>query len=167
MILKTSDLTQPERYKLLIGAVVPRPIAWVSTMNSNGLLNLAPFSYFTIGATIPMTLLFCPQVPMAGKSKKDTLTNIQDVPEFVINIASESLVKEMNLSSTDLPYGVSEFDWAGVHPAASQSIKVPRVAEAPISFECKLQHIHIISDQPGGGATVFGEVQCVHIRDEI
>src|SRR5215212_1145795 len=107
MILKTAELTQPERYKLLIGAVVPRPIAWVSSMSSDGILNLAPFSYFTIGATIPMTLLFCPQIPMVGKPKKDTLRNIEEVPEFVINIASESLVKEMNLSSTELPYGTS------------------------------------------------------------
>lgn len=167
MILNTAELTQPERYKLLIGAVVPRPIAWVSSMNREGVLNLAPFSYFTIGATIPMTLLFCPQFPMSGKPKKDTLRNIEEVPQFVINIASESLVKEMNLSSTELPYGTSEFEWAGVNPASSHIVQVPRVAEAPISFECKLQQIVIISDQPGGGAVVLGEVQCVHIRDDI
>jgi flavin reductase (DIM6/NTAB) family NADH-FMN oxidoreductase RutF len=169
VILNTADIAQPDRYKLLIGAVVPRPIAWVSSMSANGVLNLAPFSFFTVGATVPMTLLFCPQMPGAatGRGKKDTLRNIEAVPEFVINIASESLVKEMNLSATELPYGHSEFDWAGVTPASSEMIRVPRVAESPISFECKLQQIVTISDQPGGGAVVFGEVQCVHVRDDV
>ena len=168
MILNPADLSQPDRYKLLIGTIVPRPIAWVSSMSRDGGLNLAPFSYFTLAATDPMTLLFCPQVPTRiAKPKKDTLRNIEEVPEFVINIGDESTVNAINLSGTDLPYGESEFVWAGVTPAPSEVIRVPRVAEAPVSFECTLQRIVEISDKPGGAWVVFGEVQRIHIRDEI
>ncbi len=110
MILNPDDLPQQERSKLLIGSILPRPIAWVSTMNRAGLLNLAPFSYFTIAATVPMTLLFCPQIPLSSGRKKDTLRNIEEVPEFVINLTNEDTAKPMNLSATELPPGQSEFE---------------------------------------------------------
>jgi flavin reductase (DIM6/NTAB) family NADH-FMN oxidoreductase RutF len=167
MILTPNDIEPNLRSRLLIGAVLPRPIAWVSSMDSAGNLNLAPFSYFTIAATVPMTLVFCPQIPFTTPRKKDTLRNIEEFPEFVINITNEDTVQQMNLSATELPYGESEFGWAGVTPAPSNTIRVPRVAEAPISFECKLQRIVTVSDEPGGGAAVFGEVQCIHIRDDL
>jgi flavin reductase (DIM6/NTAB) family NADH-FMN oxidoreductase RutF len=167
MILTPNDIEPNLRSRLLIGAVLPRPIAWVSSMDSAGNLNLAPFSYFTIAATVPMTLVFCPQIPFTTPRKKDTLRNIEEFPEFVVNITNEDTVQQMNLSATELPYGESEFEWAGVTPAASQTIRVPRVAEAPISFECKLQRIVTVSDDPGGGSAVFGEVQCIHIRDDL
>jgi flavin reductase (DIM6/NTAB) family NADH-FMN oxidoreductase RutF len=89
------------------------------------------------------------------------------VPEFVINLTNEETMQAMNLSATELPYGRSEFEWAGVTPAPSQTIRVPRVAEAPIAFECTLRQIVVISEGPGGGAAVFGEVQCIHIRDDL
>ncbi len=167
MILTPDDLKETDSYKLLIGAVLPRPIAWVSSMDREGTLNLAPFSFFTVVSSIPMTLLFCPQVPYHSPRKNDTLKNIEQVPEFVINVTNEDTMKAMNLSATELPYGESEFPWAGVTPASSQEIRVPRVAEAPIAFECKLQRIVVVSDEPGGGAAVFGEVVCIHIRDDL
>lgn len=165
MLLNPADLSQKERYKLLIGTIVPRPIAWVSTMSADGALNLAPFSYFTIACTEPMTLLFCPQQAPTGK--KDTLRNIEAVPEFVINLTNEATAEAMNLSATPLPHGQSEFEWAGVTPAPSESIRVPRVAEAPIAFECRLQRIVTVSEEPGGGSVVFGEVQRIHLREDI
>jgi flavin reductase (DIM6/NTAB) family NADH-FMN oxidoreductase RutF len=167
MILQASDLNQNERHKLLIGAVLPRPIAWVSTMDAQGQPNLAPFSYFTIGADVPMTLIFCPQVPNSSGSRKDTLRNIGAVPEFVINLTNEETAEAMNRSATSLPPGESEFPWAGVTPVPSTLVSVPRVAEAPIAFECRLQQLVVISDLPGGGTAVFGEVQCIHIRDDL
>lgn len=167
MILNPADLEPRERYKLLIGAIVPRPIAWVSSMDEAGNLNLAPFSYFTIAAVKPMTLIFCPQIPSATGKKKDTLRNVEKVPEFVINLTDEATAERMNLTATVLPYGHSEFEWAGVTPVPSDTIRVPRVAEAPVSFECKLQRIVVVGDEPGGGAAVFGEVQRIHIRDDI
>ena len=113
-----------------------------------------------------MTLLFCPGILPNGE-KKNTWRNIEKVPEFVVNICNEETAVAMNLSATVLPYGQSEFEWAGVTPVPSKLIRVSRVAEAPISFECKLQRIVTISDQPGGGAAIFGEVQTIHIRDDI
>lgn len=166
MILNPAELDRSSRYKLMIGSILPRPIAWVSTMDAAGSLNLAPFSYFTAVCPIPMTLLFCPGVHPDGR-KKDTWTNIEQVPEFVINITNEETAREMNLSATVLPPGVSEFEWAGVTPAPSETISVPRVREAPVSFECVLQRIVPVSEAVGGGAAVFGEVQCIHIRDDI
>ena len=166
MIINPGKLNRKDRYKLMIGSVLPRPIAWVSTMDESGNLNLAPFSYFTAVCTEPMTLLFCPGILPNGE-KKNTWRNIEKVPEFVVNICNEETAVALNLSATVLPYGQSEFEWAGVTPVPSKLIRVSRVAEAPISFECKLQRIVTISDQPGGGAAIFGEVQTIHIRDDI
>jgi flavin reductase (DIM6/NTAB) family NADH-FMN oxidoreductase RutF len=135
-------------------------------MDQGGRLNLAPFSYFTAVCPSPMTLLFCPGVHPDGR-KKDTWANIEQVPEFVINITNEDTAEQMNLTATLLPSEQSEFEWADVSPAASEMINVPRVAEAPIAFECVLDRIVVISDQPGGGAAIFGHVQCVHVRDDL
>jgi flavin reductase (DIM6/NTAB) family NADH-FMN oxidoreductase RutF len=167
MIFHPDELANRDRYKLIIGSIVPRPIAWVSTMDLAGNLNLAPFSYFTAVCPTPMTLLFCPGVHPHTGEKKDTWRNIEQVPEFVINITNAETAEQMNLSATVLPYGQSEFAWAGVNAIPSETVRVPRVAEAPISFECRLQQIVTVSDQPGGGAAILGTVQCVHVRDEL
>jgi flavin reductase (DIM6/NTAB) family NADH-FMN oxidoreductase RutF len=167
MIIDPASLDHRNRYKLLIGTVLPRPIAWVSSMSREGALNLAPFSYFTVASTDPMTLLFCPQIPATSTQKKDTLRNIEEVPEFVIHLPNEDTAEAMNLTATTLPYGQSEFEWAGLTPVPSETIRVPRVAEAPVAWECILQRIVSVSDQPGGGAVVFGEVQRIHIRDDV
>lgn len=167
MILKPQELIRKDRYKLLIGSVLPRPIAWVSSMDEEGNLNLAPFSYFTVAATNPMTLIFCPQIPDSGQ-KKDTWRNIEQIPEFVVNITNEETAEAMNLTATTLSHGDSEFEWAGLTPAPGESIGVPRVAEAPVAYECTLQRIVTVGDgSPGTGAAIFGEVQCIHIRDDL
>ena len=167
MIINPSELSHSDRYKLVIGAVLPRPIAWVSTMDSNGTLNVAPFSFFTAVCREPMTLLFCPGYSPQKEGKKDTLRNIEALPEFVINLVNEEVAEAMNLTSAILPHGQSEFEYAGLTAAPSETIQVPRVAEAPIAYECKLQRIVTVSDQPGGGSVVFGEVQRIHIQDDI
>lgn len=166
LILHPDEITHQERYKLVIGSVLPRPIAWVSSMDAAGRLNLAPFSYFTAVCPSPMTLVFCPGVHPDGR-KKDTWSNIEAIPEFVVNVTNEDTAHKMNLCATLLPAGQSEFDWAGVTPAPSETIRVPRVAEAPVSFECVLEHIHVVSDRTGGGAAVFGRVTCIHVRDDL
>ncbi len=167
MIIKPNDLAERDRYKFLIGSILPRPIAWVSTMDKAGNLNLAPFSYFTVGATDPMTLIFCPQRIGKDGRKKDTWRNIEAVPEFVVNLTNEETAEQMNLTATLLPPDQSEFEWAGVTPAPSSMISVPYVAESPVAFECRLRQIVTIGEGTGGGAAIFGEVQCVHIRDDI
>jgi flavin reductase (DIM6/NTAB) family NADH-FMN oxidoreductase RutF len=166
LIFDPKALEHRDRYKLIIGSVLPRPIAWVSSMSSTGQLNLAPFSYFNIVCPSPMTLVFCPGVHPNGR-KKDTWRNIEQVPEFVINIPNEETAAQMNLCATVLPSNISEFEWAGVTPQPSQTIRVPRVAEAPIAFECVLDRIITISDQPGGGAAIFGRVQAIYVRDDL
>ncbi|MCB9006830.1 MAG: flavin reductase family protein [Ardenticatenaceae bacterium] len=165
MRLNPEELTNKDRYKLLIGAIVPRPIAWVSTVDAAGRPNLAPFSFFTAVCSNPMTLLFAPGWSGLRGRMKDTLHNIRAVPEFVINITNEATAEAMNLTATEFEAGVDEFAWAGVTPAPSETIRVPRVAEAPIAFECKLQQIVMVHEGPGGGAVVFGEVQSVFVQE--
>lgn len=167
MLFEPDNLDLRERYKLMIGTVLPRPIAWVSTMDAEGRLNLAPFSYFTGVCNEPLTLMFCPVVPATQGSKKDTLRNIEETGEFVINMTDEHTAEAMNLSATALPHGESEFEWANVTPEPSHAITVPRVKEAPVAFECVLQTIVHVSDRPGGGSAVFGEVKAVHVRDDL
>lgn len=167
MQIDIHTIPEQERYKLLIGAVAPRPIAWVSTIDAAGNLNLAPFSFFNAVCSNPMTLLFCVGVADTPDRKKDTLRNIEAVPEFVINMTNEETATAMNLTATPLPPTQSEFTWAGLTPLPSRTIRVPRVAEAPIAFECTLQRIVVVSDQLGGAAVIFGEVQCVHVRDDL
>lgn len=167
MIIDIHTIPERDRYKLMIGAVVPRPIAWVSTMDTAGNLNVAPFSFFNAVCSNPMTLLFSVGVADTPDGKKDTLRNIEAVPEFVINMTNEETATAMNLTATPLSPTQSEFDWAGLTPAPSKTIRVPRVAEAPVAFECTLQRIVTISDQPGGASVIFGEVQCVYVRDDL
>ncbi len=167
MIINPADLTPKELYKLTIGTILPRPIAWVSTVDAEGTPNLAPFSYFTGVCSEPLTLLFCPQVSRETGRKKDTWRNIEAVPEFVINLTNEETAEAMNLTAAILPPGQSEFELAGLTPVPSETISVPRVAEAPVAFECTLQQIVVVNDGPGGGAAILGEVQRIHIRDDI
>jgi flavin reductase (DIM6/NTAB) family NADH-FMN oxidoreductase RutF len=160
-------LTQKERYKLVTGAVVPRPIAWVSSMDRAGLLNLAPYSFFTVASTNPLTLLFCPQTPEPGGAK-DTLRNIEAVGEFVVNIVGEATAVAMNLTATRLPPGESEFAYAGVRPEPSTAVSVPRVAEALIAFECTLSQLVRVNDTAvGGGTIILGTVQAIYTHNDV
>jgi flavin reductase (DIM6/NTAB) family NADH-FMN oxidoreductase RutF len=162
-----ADLNHHDRYKLLIGTVQPRPIAWVSTLSTDGVPNLAPFSFFTVVCSEPPTIVFCPSVRTSTANGKDTLHNVRDTGEFVINIVSEAVAEQMNITSTDLPPDVDEFALAGVTPLVSQLVKPPRVAESPVSMECKLTQIVTISDNVGGGSLVIGEVLMMHVADEV
>ena len=149
MMLDPDDLSPRERYRIMIGAIVPRPIAWVSSMDAKGRLNLAPFSFFNAVCANPPTLMFCPGVRPSGEPK-DTWRNILEVPEFVVHLPNQETAEAMNRSATEFSRDVSEFEWAGVTPIPSDAISVPRVAEAP-----------------GGGAAIFGEVQRIHFHDGI
>ena len=162
MHLNPNELAAKDRYKISTGGILPRPIAWVSSQDIAGNLNLAPYSFFTVAATNPLTLTFCPQ-RMPGHLPKDTLSNIQQTGEFVINIVSETTASAMNKSATELPPGQSEFAHAGVTPTPSAIISVPRVAEAPVAFECTLHSIVEI----GSGALVIGTVQSIYLQDDV
>lgn len=167
MNFNPQEISQTERYKLCTGSILPRPIAWVSSMDEAGRLNVAPYSFFTVASTNPLILLFCPQLP-APHQPKDTLRNVQTVGEFVINLTNEETGAAMSRSAASLPYGESEFAYAGLTPAPSEVVRVPRVAEAPIAFECRLHHVVMLGrDEKGGGAVVFGEVQNIFVRDAL
>lgn len=160
-------IPQKDRYKLTTGSIVPRPIAWVSSMDRAGNLNLAPYSFFTCVSTDPLILLFAPQSPEAGV-QKDSYHNVLEVGEFVINIVDEETAAAMSKSAASLPRGESEFAYAGVTPAASEKIAVPRVAEAPVAFECSLQQVVTFnSAKKGGGAAVFGLVETIYVREDV
>jgi flavin reductase (DIM6/NTAB) family NADH-FMN oxidoreductase RutF len=173
MELDPATIPQADRYKVLIGAIVPRPIAWVSTISPDGRPNLAPFSFFSGVSSEPMALLFCPANNSAGEPK-DTLRNIlasaRDQSgaggQFVVNIVPHGLGNQMSASAEELPYGESEFDLASLAQAASRTVKPPRVADSPVCFECEaLQVIRLAPGVPGGGNIVIGRVLWIHARD--
>ncbi|MCB9449919.1 MAG: flavin reductase family protein [Anaerolineaceae bacterium] len=165
--IRPEELPHREVYKLLTGAVVPRPIAWVSTVSEAGENNLAPFSFFTAVCALPPTLLFCTSVRLVDGKPKDTLTNIRATGEFTVNVVTEPLAEAMNITAIDLPADVDEFKRAGLTPAPGTLVKAPYVVESPIHFECKLNQIVPISDEPGGGSIVIGTVVYIEMDDRV
>jgi len=155
------------RYKVLTGSIVPRPIAWVSTVGSNGVANLAPFSFFNgvihDPPTISISLLHEP-----GRSQiKDTLHSILSTGEFVVNIADETLAHAVNETATDFPSDVDEFVIAGLTAVPSRRVRAPRVTEAPVSMECRLYGLLPIGTAQSGATLILGEVILMHVHDEI
>src|SRR5690349_8211016 len=140
MRIDPAEIGLPALYQWMINTITPRPIAWVSSISADGVTNLAPFSFFQGVCASPPTLLFSVANNRRGE-KKDTIRNIEAVPEFVVNVVSYELREQMNRSSALLAYGESEFDFAGVTAAPSELVGPPRVAQAPVSFECRLHRI--------------------------
>ncbi len=164
MELNPSELKTKDVYKLLTGSVVPRPIAWVSTLSEDGGRNLAPFSFFTVASTKP-TILAISIGPGTGErqgTEKDTLANIRSQKEFVINVVSSSLGNEMQKSAENVPAEVDEFEHAGLTPVDSMTVQPKRVKEASIHMECKLHQIIPL----GSNALVLGEMTHYHINDD-
>jgi flavin reductase (DIM6/NTAB) family NADH-FMN oxidoreductase RutF len=157
------DLEPRAAYRLLISAVVPRPIGWTSTIGVDGSLNLAPFSFFNAVSNAPLTVML--SVGQRRGHPKDTLRNAQETGEFVINIVSEDLATAMNETSGEWAYEVNEFDRAGVTPAASIDVRPPRVAEAPLALECKVTQIVPVIDTTY--TLILGRVLRFHIRSNI
>lgn len=154
-------------YKLMIGLIVPRPIAFVSTVDAAGVRNLAPFSYFTACSTNPPVVCFCTAVRSGPRPHKDTLVNIEATGEFVVNIVSEEIAAQMNATSADAPPEVDEFELSGLTPLASELVRPPRVAESKVHMECRLRQIVRVSEKPGGGNLVLGEVLRFHIQEDV
>lgn len=154
-------------YKLMVGAIVPRPIAFVSTLSSDGIRNLAPFSFFTAISANPPVICFSPMVRSSDSHQKDTLHNVQATREFVVNIVSEDFVEKMNICSAEYPPEVDEWLKSGLTPLESDLVKPPRVAESRFHMECKLVEIVDVSAKPLGGSLVIGEVVRFHVADEL
>lgn len=166
MEINPESLSIQQTYKLLIGTVMPRPIAWVSTVDSKENLNLAPFSFFTVASVNPPILCFSPLLT-ENSSQKDTLVNIRETGEFVVNVVSHSLAEKMNRTSAPYPSGDSEFVVGEVTANPSTIVKPPRVAESLVNFECKKQQIISLGSEPMAGNLIMGKVCFIHIHQEI
>jgi flavin reductase (DIM6/NTAB) family NADH-FMN oxidoreductase RutF len=167
MIIDPKQLPVPKLQGYLQGAVGPRPIAFVSSIDLNGNVNLSPFSFFNMFSMNPPILIFSPSRRVRDKSTKHTLQNVLEVPEVVINIVSYSMVEQTSLASCDFPKGSNEFIKAGFTPVASQKVKPPRVSETPVSFECKVNQVIPLGTEGGAGNLVICEVLLMHIQDEV
>ncbi|MBI5942773.1 MAG: flavin reductase family protein [Chloroflexi bacterium] len=167
MEFNPTTLPHQSIYKILTGSVLPRPIGWISSIDIDGRPNLAPFSFFNVVCSNPPTVLFCPSIRGVDGKPKDTLNNVRATGEFVVNIVTEELLKSMNLSSIEAPPEFDEFNFAGVTLAPSVVVKPPRVAESPIHFECRVNQIIDINNQPGGGSIVIGTVVHIHADEGV
>jgi flavin reductase (DIM6/NTAB) family NADH-FMN oxidoreductase RutF len=175
-----SELEHRELYNILISAVVPRPIAWVSSLSASGQPNLAPFSFFNAVCAKPPLLVFAPGIRLPHKSEaaadaaaghpgvhiKDTLRNIRETGEFVINTVTFELAEAMNLTSGEYDATVNEFELTQIASAPSKIVRPRRVTESPVSFECKLHQILDFNPSAEGSSLVIGEIVSLHINDQ-
>lgn len=166
MRLDFSSLAPRDAYQWMISTILPRPIAWVSTISADGKTNLAPFSFFQGVCANPPTLMFVPVNNRQGQ-KKDTVRNIEAVPEFVVNLVPHALADQMNACAALLPYGESEFEKFGIAPSKSESVRPPRVAAAPVAYECRLRQVVNIGEGPLAAHVIFGSIVVAHVRDDV
>jgi flavin reductase (DIM6/NTAB) family NADH-FMN oxidoreductase RutF len=166
MIIDAAKSPVVDVYHLLVGIVTPRPIAWVTSVNAAGVVNLAPFSFFNAFGANPPVVVFSPTLRRDG-SKKDTLRNIETNGEFVLNTAVESLAEQINLSSKEVPPEESEVELAGLHTLPSVKVKPPRLAEAPVNMECVVRQIVPVGNGPISANLVIGEIVMMHVEDSL
>ncbi len=169
MNVRPAELPYREWYRILISSVGPRPIAWVSTINSQGRPNLAPFSFFNAFSGKPPMLGFSPGLRQleTGPSEKDTLRNVRETREFVVNVVTSDLVEAMNLTSGECDPSVNEFELAKLEMRPSEIVKPPQVAASPVNFECKLDRIVEFGREAPAGSLVIGEVVSVHLSETV
>jgi flavin reductase (DIM6/NTAB) family NADH-FMN oxidoreductase RutF len=169
MNFRPEDLPYREWYRILIASVGPRPIAWVSTLSKEGQPNLAPFSFFNALSGKPPMLGFSPGLRRteSGSTAKDTLRNVRDTGEFVVNVVTFELAEVMNLTSGEYDPAVNEFELARLEMRPSQLVKPPQVAASPVNFECKLDQIVELGREAPAGNLVIGEIVAAHISDTV
>ncbi|MBS1508789.1 MAG: flavin reductase family protein [Bacteroidetes bacterium] len=170
MSVQTFDpqkITIPELLGVLQGAIVPRPIALVSSVDKEGRVNLSPFSFFNMVSIHPPIMVFAPSRRVRNNTEKHTLENALAVPEVVINIVNFSMVEQASLSSCEFPKEVNEFTKAGFTAMPSSKVKPPRVGESPVAFECKVNQVIALGQEGGGGNMVVCEVLLAHVKDEV
>lgn len=166
MEFNPDDLDQKSIYKLLTGAVIPRPIGWISSISEDGILNLAPFSFFNAVGDDPPHVMF--SASGSPKANRDTLSNVLSTKQFVVNMVTEELAQQMNMTSHPIPSIESEFEHAGVTPIASIKVKPPRVQECLITMECELVHHYTLENNKYGGQTIMvGKVVMFHVDESV
>lgn len=167
MIIDPKEVPVPKMHSYLLGAVAPRPIAFASTVDKGGNINLSPFSFFNVFSANPPIMIFSPSRRGRNNTTKHTYENVLEVPEVVINIVNYAMVQQASLSSTEYERGVNEFVKSGLTSVPSVRVKPPRVKESPVSFECKVNEVIPLGDQGGAGNLVICEVLLMHISDEL
>ena len=163
-VFATNDLDGVDRYKLLIGLVVPRPIGWVGTVDENGVRNLAPYSFFNVVAGTPPTVLFSPG--RRNGEPKDTLHNVVAAGEFTINLVDEALAEAMNLTSGEYGPEVDEFELAGLTTVPGEVVRAPLVMASPANLECRVTRTVDLGDPPSN-TVVFGNIERIHVRADL
>lgn len=166
MILDPAEMSASAIYHTMVSTIVPRPIAWVSTVSSSGVANLAPFSFFSGVTANPPSVMFSP-VNRPDGSSKDTVINIRDNGQFVINVVPFALAEQMNLTSADFPAEDSEFEAAGLTPSKSLKVAPPWVKESPIQMECELIQIVDVGQGPLAANLVIGKILLVRVDDKV
>jgi flavin reductase (DIM6/NTAB) family NADH-FMN oxidoreductase RutF len=167
LTLDTDQLSTQEIQQYLQYAIAPRPICFASTTDLEGNVNLSPFSFFNLFSMNPPICIFSPSRRVRDNTTKHTLENIKVVPECVINIVNYNMVQQMSLSSCDYPKGTNEFTKAGFTELASEFVKPPRVAEAPIQLECIVQEVITLGENAGAGNLVLALIKKIHIKEEV
>lgn len=167
LTLDTDQLSTQEIQQYLQYAIAPRPICFASTIDLEGNVNLSPFSFFNLFSMNPPICIFSPSRRVRDNTTKHTLENIKVVPECVINIVNYNMVQQMSLSSCDYPKGTNEFTKAGFTELASEFVKPPRVAEAPIQLECIVQEVITLGENAGAGNLVLALIKKIHIKEEV
>ena len=157
------NLEVKELHKILLSSVAPRPIAFASTIDSNGNVNLSPFSYFNVFSSNPPILIFSPSRRVRDNTTKHTLENAKETKEVVINVVNFPIVEQMSKSSIEYEKGVNEFIETGLTQVKSVLVKPPRVLESPISFECNVQDIVSLGESGGAGQLIIAKVVQIHI----
>lgn len=157
------SLETKELHKILLSSIAPRPIAFASTIDSNGNVNLSPFSYFNVFSSNPPILIFSPSRRVRDNTTKHTLENAIETKEVVINVVNFPIVEQMSKSSIEYEKGVNEFIETGLTEVESLLVKPPRVLESPISFECKVQDIVSLGESGGAGQLIIAKVVQIHI----
>lgn len=167
MIVDPSQTPIPKLHGLLLGAVIPRPIAFVSSVDSAGRVNLSPFSFFNVFSSNPVVMVFSPSRRGRDKSYKHTYENVKQVPEVVINMVSYPMVEQASLASGEFPHGVNEFVKAGFTEEPSVKVRPPRVLESPVSFECKVNQVIELGEGGSAGNLVICEMLLMRIQDAV
>jgi flavin reductase (DIM6/NTAB) family NADH-FMN oxidoreductase RutF len=167
MEITPAALEWRDAYKLLVGSILPRPIALVSTVDEIGTANAAPFSFFTAICADPMLICFSPMRRGMDGAKKDTLVNIERTGQFVINIVSESIAAQMNECALEYPSEIDEITVVGLTKEPSIKVSAPRIRESLIHLECERYQVLHFGNQPGAGSLVIGRVLHLHINDEL
>lgn len=167
LTIDPKEIPVPKLHHYLLGAIGPRPIAFASTVDANGIDNLAPFSFFNVFSANPPIMIFSPARSGRTNETKDTYNNVKVVPEVVINVVNYDIVHQMSLASSPFAPGISEFEKVGFTALASDTVRPKRVAESPVQFECKVIEVKELGDQGGAGNLIFCEVTKIHINEAV